>query len=149
MFWNMKTSGRAKLNWKAKSEMFTRLHFVPVWLFASNKQKSNYNPGDANINSHLSNKLGPVYQHMVLNKQKTSTSTRPTSPSSFKIVSCNRYVIKNIPLLESPNPVTPPTLSPKNTNGDISETKRAIRDTRCFFLSLEPPRKVSSTKKLT
>ena len=126
--------------------MFTRLHFVPVWLFASNKQKSNYNPGDANINSHLSNKLGPVYQHMVLNKQKTSTSTRPTSPSSFKIVSCNRYVIKNIPLLDSPNPVTPPTLSPKNTNG-ASGKQKELSDIQ--GVSLEPPRKVPSTKKLT
>ena len=33
-------------------------------LFASNKQKSNYNPAAANINSHLSNRLQPVYQHV-------------------------------------------------------------------------------------
>ena len=33
-------------------------------LFAGNKQKSNYNPAAANINSHLSNRLQPVYQHV-------------------------------------------------------------------------------------
>ena len=66
-------SWRDKLWWKAKHEMFTRLHFVPLfavgWL-ATNRNLIIIRP-TPNINSHLSNKLGPVYQHMVLNKQKT------------------------------------------------------------------------------
>ena len=37
-----------------------------------------------NINSHLSNKLGPVYQHMVLNKQKHLT-INCTPPGGLKL----------------------------------------------------------------